>query len=194
MKKLFLAFGLTSILTLSGCVQMPPLNFSVTDIEFSKDKIDADLKAVNVSFATDSEKTGDLDIQLLNDPRDSSSNFRSTFKDSLEEALHSSGIFLPSSNIKVGVQAKITKFQTPSFSTTFKTDMDVDYRIRNLNDGQIIYEKTITSSGEVNLGYAFTGTLRWAEARNRACQNNIREFISDLKQFVIQNEIKQDKK
>ena len=53
-------FALFTCLTLSGCVSLPPLNFSARDIQFSADKIDGDLRNVSVSLASEKEKTGDF--------------------------------------------------------------------------------------------------------------------------------------
>lgn len=182
MKRLAMFFALFTCLTLSGCVSLPPLNFSARDIQFSADKIDGDLRNVSVSLASEKEKTGDLEVGLLGNVYEQS--FRSTFKDSLEEALHASGVFNPSSNIKVSVFAKVLKFDSPPMGITFTTDMDVLYKVQNLNDGSTIYEKMISSVGEREASFAFTGATRYTEARNRTVQNNIKNFIVDLQEFA----------
>ena len=177
MKRLTVFLALFTCLTLSGCVSLPPLNFSARDIQFSANKIDGDLRNVSVSLASEKEKTGDLEVGL----------FRSTFKDSLEEALHASGVFNPSSNIKVSVFAKVLKFDSPPMGITFTTEMDVLYKVQNLNDGSTIYEKMISSVGECEASFAFTGATRYTEARNRTVQNNIKSFIVDLQEFARQH-------
>lgn len=180
--KLLTVTFLATLLMLTGCTSLPPLNFTPTDIQFSTERIDGDLRNVNVSVANDKETTGELQVGYFGNQYESS--FRTTFKDALEEALVTSGVFDPSSNIKVSVFAKITRFETPSFGVNFPTDMDVLYKVQNLNNGQIIFEKTVSSVGEVEGTYSFFGEIRGTEARNRSVQNNIRNFIKELRQFA----------
>lgn len=175
-----LAIGI-SVLLLNGCTTAP-LNFSPTNIEFSTDNLDGDLRSVNVSIASEKEKTGDLEVGLFGNQYESS--FRTTFKDALEEALTASGLFDPASNTKVSVFAKVLKFDSPPMGVNFTTDMEVQYKVQNLSTGQIVFLKNISSVGEVDGTYAFLGATRFTEARNRTVQNNISNFINELKNFI----------
>lgn len=181
-KNCFLALGLCSTaLILIGC-STEPLNFTPTEISFSADKINGDFRTVSVSFAKDHEKTGELEVGKFGNQYELS--FRTTYKDALEEAIVTSGVFDPNSKTKIAVFAKVLRFGRAPMSSNYRTLMDTQYKVQNLNTGQIIFMKNISSEGEANLGYAFSSDTRFTEARNRCVRNNIYFFIKELQEFA----------
>lgn len=178
MKKLSLAFALSSVMLLTGCISVPSLNFTPENIEFSKHKIDAEVKSISVSAAPEQEKTGDVEMGFAGNQYEDT--FRQIFKDSLEEAIAASGIFNDLSQTKVSIFAKIKKFDSPSIGITFPTECELNYQIQDRATGRIIYSEVIKSVGECEASYAFAGHTREAEARNRSVRNNIRLFVESL--------------
>lgn len=174
---------------LTACTPMPQLNFTPQDIVFSSDKLDAALNSVSVSMAQENERLGALTVGFSGNVYENS--FRTTFKESIQEALLRSGLFSPNSLQKVAVYAKIYQFETNS-DFNFTTKMIVDYTIQDLTDGKIIFEKRIESTGKVPSTYAFAAIVRYAEARNRSAQNNITNFISALRVIATEQTLKRE--
>jgi len=55
------------------------------------------------------------------------------------------------------------------------------YELIDRSTGQTIYSTDIESDGRVSGDYAFMGTTRARESVNRSIQNNISQFIEQLK-------------
>lgn len=185
MKKFALIFSL-SIMTLgmSGCISIPPLDFTPADITFSQEKIPAEAKSVNVAYAKKEESMGDIDVG----PTGSSSegdNFLNAYQRGLSSAIDQSGLFMDNADMKIAVYATILKFDTPPLSIHFKTECISRYRLQNRATGEIILDETISSTGEVPGDYAFAEITRAIEARNRSIRNNISKFIDVLKESSL---------
>ena len=171
-----------TITLLSGCAtQAPTLDFVPKDVLPSGSKVDYELKSISVSIAQDGERVGETQVGLFGNQYEST--FRQSFKDALEEALAKSAIFNDLSSRKLSLSAKILQFETPSFSTTFNTKMNVRYQLLDRSTGKLIFTRDITSMGEVPFDYAFIGAIRYTEARNRSVRENVSQFLSSLAEF-----------
>lgn len=180
MKKILMLSVLA--LSLTGCMAIPPLNFTPPDgsvVIEKEQRIDAELKTITVSAAKANEQLGDIQVGFAGNVYEGS--LKDTFKASLEEAILKSALFRDDASKKVGLIAKFMKLDTPGMSINFKTHVIVRYQIIDRSTSDIIYDKNIESVGEVPFDHAFMGAVRHSEARNRAMQNNIAKFLNDLK-------------
>ena len=157
---------------LTGCVSAPPLNFAVQDVSTSKRKLDAELRAVSVSFAVPAEQTGEI-------PSDGE-GVPILWERSLSEAINKSSLFNDESAQKLNLFVKINELDPPEAGITMTTDASAKYLLVDRKTGETLLEETITTRGVVPPGYAFAGYVRAKESINRAVQNNIREFLSRL--------------
>ncbi|MDO5532963.1 MAG: hypothetical protein Q4F91_13255, partial [Sutterella sp.] len=127
MKKLALLALVPLALALTGCA-VPPLDFTPADIEFSTEKVEAELRSVNVSYAKKEEQTGEIYVGVT--PQTSEGdNFISAFKDALQSGIDQAGLFRDGAPMKVTVFAKIRKFESPHMSVGFGTTSEVEYTI-----------------------------------------------------------------
>ncbi|MEQ4644683.1 UDP-N-acetylglucosamine acyltransferase [Providencia vermicola] len=166
-----------SIIALSGCQSVPPLNFVVQDIQPSKHKIDAELKSISVSLASPSEKKGDIEAGMEVVP--------AFWKSALEDALAKNSIFKDDVTKKANLSVKVLALNAPSFGAEMKTISIAKYQIIDRANGEILYSSEITSDGIVPFNYAFLGVVRARESVNRAVQNNIKKFLEQLDSFDV---------
>lgn len=157
---------------LSGCTSVPPLNFSIQSVSPSAHKIDADLRAVSVSFAAPNEQTGEV-------PSDGE-GIPILWERAVVEAVNKSSVFDDESTRKVNLFVKIQELDPPAAGVTMVTDTSAKYLLVNRKTGETLLEETITTKGVVPPGYAFAGIVRAKESINRAVQNNIRGFLTKL--------------
>lgn len=166
-------------LLVSACAeQVPPLNYSVPNIGFSKTKQDAEVRSITVSLARPDEKTGAFANGL--GPHNAT-----LWKDSLQEALDRMAIFKDGSPRKVAIAVKILEYDVPSFGASFTSTAAARYEIIDRSNGDIIYTADVRSTGHVPGDYAFNGLVRAREAVNRAAQNNILQFLQQLETVDI---------
>ena len=157
---------------LTGCTSAPPLNFSVPNVSPSNQKLDADLKAVSVSFAAPSEQTGEVPSNGEGIPQ--------LWERAVVEAVNKSSVFDDESARKVNIFVKIQELDPPAGGFTMVTDTTAKYLLVNRKTGETIMEETISTKGIVPPGYAFAGITRAKESINRAVQNNIHDFLLQL--------------
>ncbi|WP_397459085.1 UDP-N-acetylglucosamine acyltransferase [Pseudomonas asplenii] len=167
-----IAIGALLISFLAGCASAPPLNFSVQDVSPSTRKLDADLRAVSVSYAAPNEQTGSV-------PSDGEA-IPGLWERAVVEAINKSSLFDDESTKKVNLFVKIQELHPPLGGATMTTDASAKYLLVNRKTGETVFEETITNQGVVPPGYAFSGYVRIKESVNRAVQNNIREFLRRL--------------
>lgn len=184
MVKRFLLLGL--VVGLTACSAPAVLNFTPTHVVPAQqsEKINAEIRSINISVATKEEQRGDLQVGFSGNEYEQS--FRTTFKEGLEEALARSAIFNDESPNKLSLSAKVLKFDSPGNNTQSLTYMTVRYEFLNRKTGQTAYVVEINSVGSVPLSYAFPGVVRFTEGRNRAVKANIEKFLENLKrnQFI----------
>lgn len=179
MKKLLLT-GLACAL-LIGCSAPAALNFTPDDLEPApqSQKINAEIKSINISFATKQEQKGELQVGIFGNQYEQS--FKETFKSALDEALVRTALFSDDSSNKLSLSAKVLKFQSPGSGINFDTYMTVKYDFVNRKTGSSQYITEIDSFGSVPFDYAFMGAIRATEARNRAVKSNIEKLLEELK-------------
>lgn len=180
MKKILL-IGLAS-LAIAGCSSTPAsLNFTPSDLNpvSAKQKIDAEIKTINISIATKEEQKGELQVGVFGNTYEQS--FKTTFQNSLEESLAKTAIFKDDAKTKLTLLAKVLRFQSPGSGINFDTHMTVKYDFIDRSSGESIYNIEINSFGAVPFDYDFMGAIRATEARNRAVKNNIHQLIERLK-------------
>jgi hypothetical protein len=183
-KPAFYLWFICLIIVVGGCATpMPPLEFTPRDVNVSIKKLDADLRTITISVAQNDEKFGETMVGFGGNEYEQT--FKSAFQSALEEGLARSAIFNDLSNRKVSLSAKILEFQTPSFSSSFETEMIVRYQLIERSTGAIVYSKNISSKGSVPYNYAFVGAVRFTEARNISVRNNVLNLISDLEKSDI---------
>jgi hypothetical protein len=165
-----LIISCTALALLSGCApQIPPLNFSVPNVEASRKQIPAELKAITVTLARPDEAKGDLPFGVeIAAP---------LWKESLEEALARMALFRDGANKSVTLSVKILGINYPSFGINFPTTAIARYELLDRSSGAIIYTETIESNAETPGDYSFVGAARQRESINRAIQNNISKFL-----------------
>ncbi|MGY2222435.1 UDP-N-acetylglucosamine acyltransferase [Pseudomonas gingeri] len=167
-----IALGALFIALLTGCTSAPPLNFSVQGISPSTQKLDADLRAVAVSYAAPNEQTGNV-------PSDGEA-IPGLWERAVVEAINKSAVFDDESTKKVNLFVKIQELDPPLGGATMTTDASAKYLLVDRKTGKTVFEETITNQGVVSPGYAFSGYVRAKESVNRAVQNNIQEFLRRL--------------
>ncbi|KGQ40650.1 hypothetical protein [Gallibacterium anatis] len=171
-----------SIFALNACTAPANLNFVPEDgLEpvNSSQKINAEIKAITISNATKADQKGDIQTGIAGNQYEQS--FKMTFKDALEEALSRVAIFRDDAPTKLTLVARVLKFDSPGMNTESKTYMITKYDFIDRNTGKTIYSTEINSLGSVPLSYAFLGTIRITEGRNRAVRENINHLITELK-------------
>ena len=183
-KTLLLLAVAVGSLGLVGCAELPPLDFSLPDVEMSDRRHDAEVKSIVVSFANEDEQEGDVDVVVIESAGvniTSGTATASLWESSLEEALTRSLIFQDDASNKISIFVKVLKLDMPAFGFSFTTDAIARYEIVNRASGEIIFNQKITSAGEVPADYAFAGVIRARESVNRSVRNNIRLFLEAIK-------------
>ena len=181
-KLLKYALSLVLLVLCLGCAaNIPPPNFSPTNVGILKSKAPADLRTISVSIAQPSEQIGKK-IKLGGQALGGTgwSNVPQHWKSALENALIRANAFDSSNDKKVAILVKVLEYAPPSGGFTMKTIVSAQYDILNTNDGSIVFTSTIKSEGVVPLDYAFLGLTRALESQNRAVQENIIQFIQQL--------------
>ncbi len=173
--------GIVLTLGMLGCAQAPTLDFVPREVRPSTTKINAEVKSITISIASEDERLGETQVGFYGNQYETS--FKSSFKDAIEEAIMKSAIFNDIADLKVSLVAKILKFQSPSMGVNFDTEMVVRYELINRKDGQPIFHQDVTSNGSISGTYAFLGAIRYTEARNVAVRNNVANFIAALSAY-----------
>ena len=168
---------------LSGCASAPPLNFVPDDVIPTKHKVAAELKSLTVSVAKENERLGETQVGFFGNEYELS--FKTALREALEEAIAKSAVFDDLSDRKVSITAKVMKFETPRGSVNFESAAIVRYEIYDRRDGKLLFRRDISSSSSVPFDYAFMGSIRAAEARNRTMRDNVTSFIASLEELQM---------
>lgn len=159
---------------LSGCT--PAYNFTVPDIVPSKHKINADLKALTVSYGE-----GPVYIQIENLSKEEiSQEFVPAWYIALVQAIAEAELFDESAEKKVKMIVEILELDIPFIGITFPTQVITSYKLIDDSNNTSIYSNVITTEGSVPYNYSFFGYKRGTESLNRAVRKNISTFISHI--------------
>jgi len=170
LKKAAVAFALT--LGLAGCQSLPPVNFAVSNVGYSENKVDAELRAITVSLASPEEKTGDLPA--------GAEAAAPLWQSALEDAINRMAIFKDGAEKRVNLSVKVLAIDIPAFGASMTTKSAARYEIIDRANGDIIFTQDINSEGVVPFDYAFIGMIRARESLNRSVQQNIAQFLQAL--------------
>ena len=170
MKILGLPIILLSILIISGCTAIPPIDFTVQDVGMVTNRKAAELKSLTVGFAPQTQQ-GIIEANAGIPP---------IWKEGLQDALNRSLIFQDDVSIKVNLTVRIVEFDTPQMGLEMVTKVGAIYEVVNRKNGDMLFAELIESEGIVATDYAFVGVVRAVESMNRAVRNNIAIFINRL--------------
>lgn len=172
MKKIVYTLGIIALMMIfTGCSVKNDFNVVLPENYKAAKQHDYKLATVNVQLATESQKTGDLDVF--------SDTYALSFQNALTKVLNDTKAFSDSSKFSVQVKATVLKNDGPTFGLDMTVYTDVSYEVKN-QDGKIVYSKIITSQGLATGGEKFVALERITLATDRAVQNNIKLFIADI--------------
>lgn len=161
------------ILFNAGCTQgIPPLNFSVPNIQPSSQRVAAEVKSVTVSLARADEQESMFQAgdELITP----------SWKAALDEALNKAAIFQDDAQRKVSIAVKVLRVNFPPFAMNFTTTSVAVYQVLDRSSGAVLYAERIQTTGTAPSDFAFLGVARARESVNRSVQANIAEFISKV--------------
>ena len=166
-------------LLLTACQAIPPMNFSVPNVGFSKTKIDAELKSSTVTLARTDEVTGNMPSNM--------NGVAGDWQIAIIEALNKMVIFKDDAKKKLNLSVKITSAQVEAYPSKLNDlgMVTATYTLIDRANGDVIYTRNISSEGLVPFDFSFYKDARRMEALNRAVQNNITQFLQDLETINI---------
>ncbi|AVY67191.1 lipoprotein [Xanthomonas translucens] len=159
---------------LSGCASNPPLNFSVPGVAVSEKKLDAELRSMTVTLARPDEAKGKM-------PAVAQHEVAQMWQTALTEALNRAAIFRDDAPRKFNLSVKILAIDIPAFGASMTTKTIARYELIDRASGAVVYSRDVTALGTVPMNYAFMGVIRVRESLNRSAQDNIGQFLQDLK-------------
>ncbi|HAE02252.1 MAG TPA: UDP-N-acetylglucosamine acyltransferase [Rhodospirillaceae bacterium] len=165
LKLLILALTLVT-----GCTQIPPVDFMVQDVGPVSNRKDAELKSITVGFAPqEQQKTVQADASIP-----------PVWKEALTDAINRSLIFKDDQETKVNLSVRVVEFDVPEVGITMTTKVGAIYEVIDRSSGALLFSDLIESEGVVPGDYAFVGMVRAVESWNRGVRNNIAQFILRL--------------
>lgn len=179
-------------LFLTGCMNLPPLNYSVPNVGVSQKKLDAEMKSMTVTIARSDEQTGPFDFKYMSvGDRNSSDTLAAQmlpqqWQTALLEAINNMTIFQDDSTRKVNLSVKILKLDInhtgfPSKTTT----TEARYEITDRKTGDLIFTQNITTTGAASIKESLNSLRCVRESINRSVQNNIMQFLQALETIDV---------
>lgn len=170
-----IAFG---FLLFSGCASIPPMDFSVQNVNVSQHKINAEVKSITVAVASKDEIVGEVPMGMeIVVPQ--------LWQTALTDALNKMAIFQDDATKKVNISVKITRLEIPTFGTSVTTESGAKYEITDRKTNEIIFSQYISAPGFVPFNYNSLGVIRGRESINRAVKDNIKQFLESLRNVNI---------
>ena len=166
-------FGL--VILLSGCVSVPPVDFTVQDVGMVSQRKDAELISMTVGFAPQAQQK----------KVEANATIPPVWKEALQDAINRSLIFQDDASKKINLSVRISEFDIPGARFSMTTKVTAIYEIVDRSNGDLLFAQEISSEGVVPTDYAFAGVTRMVESWNRAVRNNIADFINTLEQADI---------
>jgi hypothetical protein len=164
-----------SVLFLTGCSSIPPVDFTVQDVGMVNNRKSASLVSLTVGFAPQKQQ------KIV----EANATIPPIWENGLTEALNRSLIFQDDQKVKVNLSVRIVEFDIPMGGIDMTTKVAAIYEIMDRSDGSLLYSELISSKGVVPGDYAFLGAARAVESWNRAVRNNIADFINSLEQVDL---------
>jgi hypothetical protein len=162
-------------LILTGCVSVPPVDFTVENVGMVSERKDAELISMTVGYAPQSQQKR----------VESNASIPPVWKEALQDAINRALIFQDDASKKINLSVRITEFDVPAAGLAMRTKVTAIYEIVDRSNGDLLFAQEITSEGVVPLDYAFAGATRAVESWNRAVRNNIADFINTLERTDI---------
>jgi len=116
---------LLSILIISGCTAIPPVDFTVQDVGMVGNRKDAELKSLTVGFSPQ-EQQGIVEANATIPP---------IWNEALQDALNRSLIFQDDAQIKINLSVRIVQFNSPEFGFDMVTKVGAIYEVVNRKNG-----------------------------------------------------------
>lgn len=180
--KNLISVGLFALLfTFTGCSVKNDFTVQM-ETNYEAVKQDYKLNGVIVQLASDSEKTGDLDIF---DPE-----YALKIESSLTKTLTNAKVFKKNAEQSIRVRVKVLKNDAPAMGFTMTVYTDFLYEIKD-QKGNSLYQKTISTEGIATIGEAFDAIERMMIANDRSVQNNIKLFMDDIKSKKFNTNLEQ---
>lgn len=109
------------------------------------------------------------------------------FAEALSTAIASSQLFsrVEASGAPYQLTAVIASLQQPVMGYTMTVSMEVGWRLRSRETGQVVWQKGIRSSSTLGVGDAFNGATRVRLATEAAARENIRLGLGELAQLQL---------
>jgi hypothetical protein len=169
------------LLSLAACdTSAITFNFSPPAITATTHKLDADLRSITVSTGRPDERTGDICPCIV------VPNAIQVWRTALEEAVTRAAVFDDDSRRRVSIQVTILKIE-PSVTGTFAA-VEAGYEVIDRANGRPLFAQHVASSGNMPFGSS-SGSARLIESINRAVQNNILAFLTNLEIVGLQPEV-----
>ena len=163
---------------LTGCVELPPLNFNPPNVGPADQRLDAELKSTVITVARPEEKMGPLEIDTY--VENAQMLVPELWKTGLEDALNRLLIFRDDGVKKLNLNVKILEY-APAGVRQGPAHMIARYELVDRNDGAVYLAPDVSSEGDAPSNFAPGGPgARNIEATNRAVQNNISTFLQQL--------------
>lgn len=179
MKKIVKYTLVFMLVLLAGCTSVPPVDFTVESVGMVSSRKNVELVSLTVGFAPQSQQkkvdTYGFGLAMAN-------QVPSTWKESLQDAINRSLIFIDDADKKINLSVRITEYDLPAAGLAMKTTASAIYEIVDRENGDLLFAQEISTEGVVPVDYAFYGVTRAVESANRAVRNNIAEFINILEQ------------
>lgn len=179
MKSFFSGLLLLNTLLFSGCILPEPCytqEMTVHNVSFSNEELLSEKVCLdNVSGGKETN------------PRMSNVG-NAEFAGALKNSLIASGIY-SAENGNYLLSASILEEDAPLVGMTLRVTEHIRYELREIRYGDIVYEKTIRSSGSATFGEEFAFAHRLRIAKERAIKANIERFLKDLdRNFTSKNQ------
>jgi len=177
---------LSVVFLLSGCATS--FNFTVQNVPQSEYKIHNNLKEICINPSKkDLNSPRKVTIEI---PKDASLELHNnlaakypvvvSWGTALKYATIRSNLFDKSADKKLSLLVDLIAIDIPCFGFSFTTHVEAEYKLVDNATDTILYNDTVKSKATIPLNYSFLGRKRALESINRAVQNNIYLFISNI--------------
>jgi hypothetical protein len=123
--------------------------------------------------------TGGAETSAMGASNISNADFAAAIKDSILQSKLFAQV-LAGEQSDYQLEVRIARLDRPSFGLTFTVNLEADWQLRRRSDGNVVWEKAITSSFTANMSDAFAGVKRLRLANEGAARENIKQAISQM--------------
>lgn len=131
------------VVLLAGCTSVPPIDFTVESVGMVSSRKNVELVSLTVGFAPQSQQkkvdTYGLGLAMA-------SQVPSTWKESLQDAINRSLIFIDDADKKINLSVRITEYDLPAAGLAMKTTASAIYEIVDVDGTGKCRVKTIGSA------------------------------------------------